>query len=105
MAFNRYGSFIDKGTMHLVPFIEVPASDTDYYVYYEQGVDRLDILSYRYYGDPNYDWLILQANPEVTPLEFNIKDKELLRIPYPLGDALALYNEKISEYKRLEGFE
>lgn len=105
MAFNRYGSFVEKGIMHLVPFIEVPVSDTDYYVYYEQGVDRLDILSYRYYGDPNYDWLILQANPEVTPLEFNIKDKELLRIPYPLGDALALYNEKISEYKRLEGFE
>lgn len=34
--------------------------------------DRIDNLSYRYYGTPDYWWLILDKNPGVDPLELPI---------------------------------
>jgi hypothetical protein len=103
MAQNRYKSFIVDGAYKKIPFIEIPTSDSDFYVYYEVGKTRLDLLSYQYYGDPNYGWLILQANPEVGSLEFRIADKERLRIPYPLENALQGYENNIKKYNNLYG--
>jgi hypothetical protein len=104
MSYNRYKSFIENGTIHLVPFISIPKKHTDYYEYYELGKTRLDLLSYKYYNDPNYDWLILQANPEYGSLEFNIPNKSLLRIPYPLDETMSNYYADIKKYKELYGF-
>ena len=44
------------------------------------------------FNDPNYDWLIMQANPQYGSLEFNIPDGARLRIPYPLDTVIARYN-------------
>ena len=104
MSYNRYKSFVENGTMHLVPFIKIPFKNTDYYEYYENGKTRLDLLSYKYYNDPNYDWLILQANPKCGSLEFNIPNKSLLRIPYPLETTMSQYYADIDKYKELYGF-
>jgi hypothetical protein len=103
MAYNRYKSFIEDGTYKRVPFIEIPISNSDFYTYYEVGKTRLDLLSYQYYGDANYDWLIMQANPSVGSLEFKIKDKTRLRIPYPLDVALQGYESEIKKYNKLYG--
>ena len=103
MTYNRYKSFVDNGTIHLVPFIEIPKKNTDFYEYYELGKTRLDLLSYKYYDNPNYDWLILQANPECGSLEFNIEDKTLLRIPFPLDQTISQYYIDIDRYKELYG--
>lgn len=102
-SYNRYSKFINNGTICLVPFIKIPKMSTDYYTYYKLGQTRLDVLSYDYYNDPNYGWLILQANPELKSLEFGIKDNTLIRIPYPLESALAKYNSGIDEYNKLYG--
>ena len=48
--------------------------------------DRLDLISYRIYGDPTYWWLILRANG--YQIEFDIEAGELIRIPFPLELAL-----------------
>ena len=104
MSYNRYNNFVENGTMHLVPFIKIPKKNTDYYEYYELGKSRLDLLSYKYYNDPNYDWLILQANPEYGSLEFNIPNKSLLRIPYPLESTMSQYYADVEKYKELYGF-
>lgn len=101
MAFNRYQNFIQNGTMEIVPFIPIPKKNTDYYTYYELGKTRLDILSYEYYNNPNYGWLILQANPEYNSLEFNIPNKALLRIPYPLDTTINQYITDIKKYKQI----
>ena len=61
------------------------------------------MLSYDYYGDPNYGWLIMQANPEYGSLEFKIPQNALLRIPFPLELAITNYNEGIRKYKKLYG--
>lgn len=99
MSYNRYKSFVENGTMHLVPFIKIPNKNTDYYEYYELGKTRLDLLSYKYYNDPNYDWLIMQANPEYGSLESLIPDESVLRIPYPLTETLNFYISDINTYK------
>ena len=75
---------------------------TDYYVHHDVNT-RLDMLSYDYYGDPNYGWLIMQANPEYGSLEFKIPQNALLRIPFPLELAITNYNEGIRKYKKLYG--
>jgi hypothetical protein len=72
-------------------------------VFYEAGKTRLDLLSYQYYNDPNYAWLILQANPEYGSLEFLIDDNSKIRIPYPLETAIQGYEDEIERYDKLYG--
>lgn len=102
-SYSRYKSFIKDGAYLKIPFIEIPTSNSDIYVYYEVGKTRLDLLSYQYYGDPNYGWLILQANPEASSLEFRIKNHTKLRIPYPLENAIQGFETNIKKYNNLYG--
>ena len=104
-SFNRYDKFTKDGRVFRVPFIEIPKKNTDVYITYEVGKTRLDNISYQYYGDANYAWLILQANPEFGSLEFNIPHRSLLRVPYPLESTLTQYNSDIDKYESLYGFE
>ena len=103
MAYDRYNKFTMNGNSLIVPFIEIDKKDTDLYVYYKVGKTRLDLLSYQYYNDANYDWLILQANPQYGALEYKIPDGARLRIPYPLSTTLTKYNDGIDEYEKLNG--
>jgi len=104
MSYSRYKSFIVDGTFKKVPFIKVPKNPTDIYVYYEVGKTRLDLLSYQYYNDPNYGWLILQANPKYSSLEFRMENNARLRIPYPLETAIQGYENELKKYEKLYGF-
>lgn len=104
MAQSRYSYFTTNGAKtNLVPFVPIPRQTTDYYVYYEKNKTRMDKLSYDYYGDPNYGWVIMQANPNLDGLEFHIENKTLLRIPYPLETALGLYQNGVKAYQELYG--
>jgi len=105
MSFSRYASFKNGGKYRVVPFIKVPEMPTDCYTYYHAGRTRLDVLSYQYYGDANYGWLILQANPQYGSLEFKIADNSRLRIPYPLDNAIQGYESEIRRYEKLYGLE
>ena len=102
-SLDRYTKFRRDGNILHVPFIEIPVRSTDLYTYYKEGYTRLDNLSYQYYGDPNYDWLILQANPEYGSLEFMIPNGSKIRIPYPLEVAISQYNNDIDTYETLYG--
>lgn len=104
-TFDRYKSFKEDGTFKTVPFVEIPVRSTDKYTYYSVGSTRLDLLSYQYYEDPNYGWLILQANPQFGSLEFKIPDNARLRIPYPLETALSQYQIDAQSYIRLYGLD
>jgi hypothetical protein len=104
-TYDRYNKFRRNSSIAHVPFIEIPVKSTDYYTFYKAGKTRLDLLSYQYYGDANYDWLILQANPELGSLEFKIPDGTRLRIPYPLDVTISKYNDDIDVYDKLYGIE
>ena len=103
MNYNRYESFMSNGSYKKVPFIEIPVRGTDCYAFYEVGKTRLDLLSYQYYNDPNYGWLILQANPSLGSLEFKIENCSKIRIPYPLEQAIQGYENDIAKYVKLYG--
>ena len=104
MAYDRYKSFRnDDGTINMVPFIKIPVRSTDEYYTYQIGKTRLDRVSYDYYGDSNYGWLILQANPGISSFEFEIKDGTILRIPLPLDTVILGYEDAIKTYKQLNG--
>lgn len=103
MQYNRYKSFIVDGAYLKVPFIKIPESPSDSFVYYNSKTMRMDLLSYQYYNDPNFGWLILQANPQYGSLEYMIEDGAKLRIPYPLDTALQGYENEINKYDKLYG--
>jgi hypothetical protein len=103
MAYNRYKSFVtNEGEVKTVPFIAIPKRDSDKYTYWEKMYSRTDILSYKYYGSPDYGWLILQANSHLPSMEFMIDDGERIRIPFPLDIAISQYENDIKNYYNLE---
>lgn len=104
-TYDRYSQFRINNEIRLVPFGNIKKNTSDYYEVYHKGETRLDLLSYNYYKNPNYGWLILQANPEVGSMEYEIKDGSVLRIPYPLGLAIESYRKSIEEYYKLYGNE
>lgn len=98
-TFDRYSMFKANGKVEVVPFVSIRKKETDKYIVYKKNTMRLDKLSYEYYGDPDYGWLILQANPELGSLEGLIPDNAVMRIPYPLTETLNLYTSDIITYK------
>jgi hypothetical protein len=100
-TYDRYSQFRCDGSIKLVPFGEVPKKNTDFYEKYERNKSRLDIISYNYYGDPNYGWLIMQANPEYGSLEYEIPNGVMLRIPFPLNESIDDYRKSIETYNKL----
>lgn len=101
--FDRYEQFKNNGSMKPVPGVKIPMVNTDKNIIYKLGETRLDIVSQRYYNNPYCGWLILLANPQYGGLEFNIKDLEILRIPYPLNSGLERYLNSVEIYKKLYG--
>lgn len=98
-SFDRYSSFKINGKIGLVPFIEIKRKSSDKFIYFEKEKMRLDKLSYEYYGDSDFAWLIMQANPEYGSIENFIPNGVLLRIPYPLEQTLNTYLDDIIKYR------
>lgn len=103
MLYNRYNRFSKDGKISIPPFIKIQPKSSDFFETYNRGVTRLDNVSYDYYGDSGYDWLILMANPELGNLEFEIPDGAILRIPYPLSLTIENYENQIERYIKLYG--
>jgi hypothetical protein len=101
---NRYQYFVNnQGNFTIVPGIELPIKGTDKYVQYVKGKDRLDKISQQYYDSPTFGWLIMQANPLAGGIEFQIPDKFILRIPYPLTTTLQDYKSAVDLYNLYYG--
>lgn len=98
MSYDRYAAFRNNGNFNITPTVEIDTEKTDLYIAYDSTRMRLDLLSYKYYGDANYAWLILLANPQYGSLEFMIPHGVKLRIPYPLTGAIQRYEKKITQW-------
>lgn len=95
-TFDRYEALRGDGTIGIVPHIKLDKKRSDYFEQYISGKTRLDILSNNYYGNANYDWLILAANPELPSMEHEIPNGSIIRIPYPLETTLTEYMTKMA---------
>lgn len=102
-SFDRYNKFKINGLFKIVPFIEIPIRGTDKYITFSQGKTNLDKISYDFYKNPDYAWLIMQANPEYGSIENFIPDGVKIRVPYPLEDVLNGYEKEITRYREING--
>lgn len=102
---NRYIPFIFDGAQKVVPYITLPSKPTDKRYIYKTEKSRLDKVSQQFYGSPYYGWLILQANPQFSGLEWNIPDGAILTIPYPLRTSLLDYKTALDLYTYYYGRE
>ena len=93
--YDRYQSFRLDGVIKKIPFIKIGYESTDLIITFDKSRMRMDTLSYKYYGDANYGWLLLMANPHLGSMEFDIPDGVTFRIPYPLSSALLRYENEV----------
>ena len=90
--YNRY-----KNTLGIKKSTDVQSAyvikdrETDQHIEYTH-IDRLDLISNRMYGNPDYWWVILAAND--YQIEFDIEVGEILRIPYPISEVLVEIKEQ-----------
>jgi hypothetical protein len=96
--YDRYEKFRKDGSFMKIPPIKIDKYNSDLMIVFDKERMRLDNLSYKYYGDPNFGWLLMLANPEYGSMEYNIPDKVKFRIPYPFDSAISRYEQKVSEY-------
>jgi hypothetical protein len=101
--FDRYEQFKTNGTVLTLPFIKLTPKSTDKRVVYKLGETRLDKLSQTYYNNPYHGFLIMLANPEYGGLEFNIKDGDIIRIPFPFNATIEDYNNQVQTFITLYG--
>lgn len=99
--FDRYESFKINGEMGMVPGITIDIRASDKQIVYKKGDTRLDKLSQMYYNNPYHGFLIMLANPQYGGLEFDIKDRDIIRIPYPFESAIDRYLGEVKIYKIL----
>jgi hypothetical protein len=95
--YNRYDGLLNDDNIISPPFVKLSEKNTDKFVQYTINKSRLDKISQQEYGSPYFGWLILMANPELGGLEWNIKNGETLRIPYPLEQTLRDLKEKLKQ--------
>ena len=62
-----------------IEYPSIPLSENDIYII-SKNTDRLDLLAFDYYNDPNLWWVISKANPNKIS-----KDSFLLILDYKLG--------------------
>ncbi len=99
MAISRYRQLItQQRTMQTMPGIVISNRESDKYVIYNSDKMRLDTIASEVYGDDFYNWLILLSNPEY-PLEFDIPNNTVIRVPFPLNDVIAEYEQKVVALK------
>jgi len=98
LYYNRYKNFFIDGEHKPVPFVQLPKKVTDITYQYVKNVSRLDKISQEYYNSPFFGWLILVANPKYGGLEWNIPDKSLITIPYPLIESIQDYEAALKNY-------
>lgn len=97
--YDRYSLLKNSdGTVEPMPFINLPVNTTDKYEIWNTEFSRTDNLSKKYYGNPFYDFIILYGNSKYVS-EFDIKDGDLIRIPFPLAKAKADYEAILSSIR------
>jgi len=70
----------------------IPISNEDIFVITTVG-DRLDLLSYTYYKNPEYWWIISMANNNITKGSMFPQPGTQLRIPLNVNEVLRTFNE------------
>lgn len=100
--YDRYSQFKINSTTLTVPFLQISNKGSDILI---ESIEqtRLDKLSQQYYNTPFYSWLILNSNPNLNSLSYDIPVGTQIRIPYPLTESLNQYQQKLDEFQKFNG--
>lgn len=85
---NKLGTRVYKPTL----YPDIPIEDGDTYVITKYG-DRLDNLSYKYYGTTSYWWILARAN-NIENGKFSLKAGVELRVPSDINKVFTLLEAK-----------
>ena len=96
--YNRYKEFTINGKSYTVPYLGLPSKPGDKKIIYKLGKSRLDKISQTYYDSPYFGWLIMEANPGIGSLEWDIPDGRILTVPFPLVSSLQDYKQRIDNH-------
>jgi hypothetical protein len=99
--YSRYELSNSNGLQKTLPFIKILESPTDIYIPWEETKSRMDIISDNYYSSPLYGWFIMAANPQFGAMEYDIPNNSIIRIPYPLENALKDYFNQLKNNGKL----
>lgn len=94
---NRYSPLISDGLTKQMPFIKLSPKSTDKSKIWNKSIDRMDNISYKYYGHPYGGWLIMLANPQYSD-EFEIPDGTLIVIPFPYLNSIQQFSDALNLY-------
>lgn len=85
LQYSRYQDLMVNGNQKTMSHVQIDERVTDKMIVWKNN--RMDKLSYTYYGDPRYGWIIMLANPKYS-MEFDIEEDSVIRIPFPFKDVL-----------------
>lgn len=91
MALNRYRNTTDPDAVY--PDVSISERETDLFIEYGAD-DKLETVAYRVYGEPEYWWIIMLANPDYT-MEYEIEPGELIRVPFPLNSVVTEIKDQL----------
>lgn len=90
---NRYKENLNfKIPSDTIRLPSISKRSTDIYIQFN-STNRLDNIANRYYGYPEYYWIILLANNYAS--EFDIIEGDIIRIPFPIESVVSEIREKI----------
>jgi len=104
MSYNRYSQVSMNGVVELLPKFRYIPQNSDREEVWQVDKSRMDLISYKYYEDANYDWLIMLANEDISHLEFEIPDGTIITIPFPLEPALNQFKNQLKVFDNLYGY-
>ena len=75
----------ENDLMFLAPhYTSLSIDEKKDFQYQVKQTDRMDLLAERFYGNPQFKWIILYANPQYVT-EFDIKVGDIITIPNLIG--------------------
>lgn len=80
--YKIYRQILDDENTYLETFNQFEIEESEKDIYHEvqnSEANRLDIISNKYYGSPDYYWAIALANNFIDP--FCVKPGDIIRVP------------------------
>lgn len=101
MYYNFYNLFTENEKILQIPFVKLQVKDTFKTYIWNKSVDRLDVVSNKFYSIPYGGKLILLYNSVFGGSEDDIPDGAKIIIPFPYNVALQNYIDAANKFKNL----
>lgn len=99
MYYNFYNPFTENEKITMIPFVKMTIKESDKTYIWNKSVDRLDVVSNKFYGHAFGGKLIMMMNATLGSNEDDIPDNAVLVIPYPYKESLQRWIDLVNSFK------